>query len=79
MSFTPKINMQSAFLITSKNYTEKQAGIMFFVFGLAQFLAQTPAGYLMDYSEKKVELLSGAAIATTLLTVATAVFAQDYG
>lgn len=73
------INMQSAFLITSKNYTEKQAGIMFFVFGLAQFLAQTPAGYLMDYSEKKVELLSAAAISTTLLTVATAVFAQDYG
>ena len=24
------INMQSAFLIVSKNYTEKQAGILFF-------------------------------------------------
>lgn len=73
------INMQNAFLITSKSYTEKQAGIMFFVFGMSQFLAQTPAGYLMDYSDKKVLLLGGAAIGTTLLTLATAFFAQDYG
>lgn len=73
------INMQNAFLITSKGYTEKQAGIMFFVFGMSQFLAQTPAGYLMDYSDKKVFLLGSAAICTTLLTLATAFFAQDYG
>lgn len=73
------INMQNAFLITSKGYSEKQAGVMFFVFGMSQFLAQTPAGYLMDYSDKKVHLLGGAAVGTTLLTLATVFFAQDGG
>ena len=71
--------MQNVFLMTSKGYSEKQAGIMFFVFGMSQFLAQTPAGYLMDYSDKKVLLLGGAAVGTTLLTLATAIFAQDAG
>ena len=28
-----QINMQSAFLLTSKGYTEKQCGVLFFVFG----------------------------------------------
>lgn len=73
------INMQSTFLILSKNYTEKQAGIMFFVFGMSQFLAQTPAGYIMDYSDKKIMWLGSAAIATTLLTLATALFAKENG
>lgn len=98
------INMQSAFLIVSKNYTEKQAGVLFFgkckscrgaaillrvcslppfslliVFGMSQFLFQTPAGYLYDYTESKVLWLSIAAVATTLLTVFTATFAQPYG
>ena len=63
--------MQNAYLITSKYYTEKQAGLMFFVFGMSQFLAQTPAGYLMDYSDKKVMLLAIAATGTTVLTLAT--------
>lgn len=71
--------MQNAFLISSKGYSEKQAGIMFFVFGMSQFLAQAPAGYLMDYSDKKVALLRSAAVGTTILTVATAVFAQANG
>lgn len=71
--------MQSAFLIVSKNYSEKQAGIMFFVFGMSQFLFQTPAGYIMDYSDKKIFLLSFAAVATTIFTVSTAVFAQEEG
>jgi len=71
------INMQSAFLISSKAYTEKQAGIMFFVFGMSQFLFQTPAGYIMDYSNKKVHLLGFAAVGTTILTLVTAVCAQE--
>ena len=71
--------MQSAYLITSKGYSEKQAGILFFVFGMSQFLAQTPAGYLMDYSDKKVLLLGTAAVGTTLVTAATAFFAQENG
>lgn len=73
------INMQSAFLITSRSYTEKQAGVLFFVFGMSQFLFQAPAGYLMDYSDKKVLWLSLASIGTTLLTVGTAALAEEDG
>mmetsp|Transcript_18224 Transcript_18224/g.34580 ORF Transcript_18224/g.34580 Transcript_18224/m.34580 type:complete len:507 (+) Transcript_18224:99-1619(+) len=73
------INMQSAFLIVSKGYHEKQAGILFFVFGMSQFLFQTPAGYLFDYSDKKIMWLSAAAIATTALTIFTALFAAPEG
>eukprot|EP00559_Dactyliosolen_fragilissimus_P008265 CAMPEP_0184856926 /NCGR_PEP_ID=MMETSP0580-20130426/2082_1 /TAXON_ID=1118495 /ORGANISM="Dactyliosolen fragilissimus" /LENGTH=464 /DNA_ID=CAMNT_0027352209 /DNA_START=66 /DNA_END=1457 /DNA_ORIENTATION=+ len=73
------INMQNAFLITSKNYSEKEAGVMFFVFGMSQFFFQTPAGYLMDYSDKKVTLLGLAAVLTTMLTIATAILAKDDG
>jgi MFS family permease len=71
--------MQSAFLMVSKNYSEKQVGILFFVFGLSQFLFQTPSGYLMDYSDRKILWLSLAALGTTLLTVITALFAQEEG
>jgi MFS family permease len=71
--------MQSAFLMVSKNYTEKQVGILFFVFGLSQFIFQTPSGYLMDYTDRKILCLSVAALATTFLTVITALFAQDNG
>ncbi|KAL7577018.1 hypothetical protein ACA910_006764 [Epithemia clementina (nom. ined.)] len=73
------INMQSAFLIVSKNYTEKQAGILFFVFGMSQFLFQTPAGYLYDYSDSKITWLASAGIATTFFTAITALFAKDAG
>jgi MFS family permease len=73
------INMQSAFLIVSKGYSEKQVGILFFVFGMSQFLFQTPAGYLYDYTTQKVLWLSVAAITTTFLTIATAVFAEEHG
>ena len=73
------INMQSAYLIISKNYTEKQAGILFFVFGMSQFIFQTPAGYLYDYTDRKILWLSCAAVLTTALTVITVVFADDYG
>ena len=73
------INMQSAFLIVSKSYTEKQAGILFFVFGMSQFIFQTPAGYIMDYSDSTMGLLAFASITTTLLTLFTASTAQEYG
>ena len=73
------INMQSAFLIVSKQYSEKQAGILFFVFGMSQFLFQTPAGYIMDYTDYKVGALAFAAIATTCLTLLTATTAQEFG
>jgi MFS family permease len=46
---------------------------------MSQFLFQTPAGYLYDYTESKVLWLSLAAIATTLLTLTTATFAAPEG
>jgi len=49
------------------------------VFGMSQFLFQTPAGYLYDYTEQKVLWLSCAAIVTTILTICTATFATEYG
>jgi len=73
------INMQSAFLIVSKSYSEKQAGILFVVFGLSQFIFQTPAGYIMDYTDWKVGWLAVASITTTALTLLTAMTAQEYG
>ncbi|KAG7360387.1 permease [Nitzschia inconspicua] len=71
------INMQSAFLIVAKGYSEKQVGVLFFVFGMSQFLFQAPAGYLYDYTEQKLLWLSTAGVLTTLLTVLTALFASD--
>ncbi|MBN8531250.1 MAG: hypothetical protein J0L97_05250 [Alphaproteobacteria bacterium] len=46
---------------------------------MSQFLFQTPAGYLYDYTERKLLWLTTAAVATTFLTVCTAAFATDYG
>ena len=69
--------MQSAFLIVAKGYTEKQVGILFFVFGMSQFLFQAPAGYLYDYTEQKLLWLSTAGVLTTALTILTAMFASD--
>jgi MFS family permease len=71
------INMQSAFLIVAKGYSEKQVGVLFFVFGMSQFLFQAPAGYLFDYTENKILWLSSAGILTTMLTCFTALFASD--
>jgi len=71
------INMQSAFLIVAKGYSEKQVGVLFFVFGMSQFLAQTPAGYLYDYTDNKIVWLSAAGVLTTLMTVLTAITASD--
>eukprot|EP00980_Cylindrotheca_fusiformis_P025639 scaffold14307_cov177-Cylindrotheca_fusiformis.AAC.3 len=71
------INMQSAYLIAAKGYSEKQVGVLFFVFGMSQFLFQTPAGYLYDGTERKVLWLSAAGVLTTSMTVLTALFASD--
>lgn len=49
------------------------------VFGMSQFLFQTPAGYLYDYSDSKITWLSIAALGTTALTVFTALFAEEAG
>jgi MFS family permease len=69
--------MQSAFLIVAKGYSEKHVGVLFFVFGMSQFLFQAPAGYLFDYTESKLLWLSTAGVLTTFMTVFTAVFATQ--
>jgi MFS family permease len=69
--------MQSVFLVVAKGYTEEQVGILFFVFGMSQFVFQTPAGYLFDYTEQKLLWLSTAGVLTTIMTVSTAVFATE--
>jgi len=46
---------------------------------MSQFLFQTPAGYLYDYTQSKVLWLSIAAVLTTGLTIFTAVFAEPEG
>lgn len=69
--------MQSAFLIVAKGYSEKEVGVLFFTFGMSQFLFQAPAGYLYDYTEQKVLWLSAAGVFTTLMTLFTAFFASD--
>mmetsp|Transcript_19331 Transcript_19331/g.53762 ORF Transcript_19331/g.53762 Transcript_19331/m.53762 type:complete len:518 (-) Transcript_19331:191-1744(-) len=71
------INMQSTFLLVSKGYEEIQVGTLFFVFGMSQFLFQTPAGYLYDYTENKLFWLSMAGALTSTMTVLTAVMATQ--
>lgn len=46
---------------------------------MSQFLFQTPAGYLYDYTRQKVLWLSLAGVATTALTLFTAFFAAPMG
>ena len=71
--------MQAVFLLSSKNFSEKQIGILFLVFGLSQFACMTQAGYLLDYSNHKIEWVNYSGITTSILTVVTAVTAQDGG
>lgn len=73
------LNMQNLFLVVARHYTEKQAGLMFFVFGLSQFIFQTPAGYIMDGTEKKVLLLGLAAIGTVMLLMITIFCSHEGG
>ena len=71
--------MQAIFLICSKNFSEKQIGVLFLAFGLSQFVCMTPAGYFLDYSNHKIDLVIWSGIITSLLTVATVLTAQDGG
>jgi len=73
------LNMQNLFLVVARHYTEKQAGLMFFVFGLSQFIFQTPAGYIMDGTEKKVLLLGLASVGTVILLCSTILFSHEGG
>jgi MFS family permease len=71
--------MQAAFLISAKDFSEKQMGVLFLVFGLSQFLCMAPAGYFLDYSNNKINWVIWASFATSALTVLTALTASPGG
>lgn len=71
--------MQSAFLMTSKNFTEKQLGVLFLVFGISQCIFIAPAGYFLDYSNSKIAWVIWSSVAISLLAVFTALFAMSDG
>ena len=71
--------MQAVFLMCSKNFSEKQIGVLFLAFGLSQFLCMTPAGYLLDYSNHKIDWVILSGIITSLLTVTTVLTAHEGG
>jgi MFS family permease len=75
----PMLNMQAAFLISAKNFSEKQIGGLFLAFGLSQFVFMTPAGYFLDYARDKINWVIFSGAATSLLTVASALLAHPGG
>jgi MFS family permease len=75
----PQLNMQAAFLVSAKDFSEKQVGLLFLAFGLSQFLCMTPAGYFLDYSNHKIDWVIWSGAITSLLTVATAITAHPGG
>jgi MFS family permease len=72
-----QLNMQAAYLISTKDFNEKQVGILFFVFGMSQFLCMAPAGYVLDYSNRKIDWVLFAGTAASALTVITALTAEE--
>ena len=78
-SCRPQLNMQAAFLISDKNFTEKQVGLLFLVFGLSQFLCMAPAGYYLDYSNRKIDWVVYASIVISAITVFGTLTAEDGG
>ena len=81
--YSAQLNMQAAYLISAKAYTEKQVGMLFFMFGMSQFLCMAPFGYLLDYSNDKIKWVSWACMAIAALTIITALtagpFAENVG
>jgi len=69
--------MQAVYLISHRGFDEKQIGTLLLVFGLSQFLCMAPAGYLMDYSQRKLQWVSFAGLACSVLTVITVLAADE--
>ena len=74
-----QLNMQAIYLISSKGFDEKQVGKFFFAFGMSQFLCMAPAGYFLDYSNRKIEWVSYTSVAIAILTVLSTMAAQQGG
>lgn len=67
--------MQAIYLMSSKDFDETHIGRMFLAFGLAQFICMAPAGYFLDYSNRKlfwVSLSGGVCAVLTVLSALTA-------
>eukprot|EP00536_Pseudo-nitzschia_multiseries_P005630 jgi/Psemu1/254675/estExt_Genewise1Plus.C_1080032 len=75
----PMLNMQAVFLMCSKNFSEKQIGVLFLAFGLSQFICMTPAGYFLDYSNHKIDWVNWSGLITSLLTVTSVLTAHEGG
>ena len=79
IEFGIQLNMQAAFLISTKSYTEKQIGVLFLAFSLSQFIFMAPAGYYLDYSNHKIKWVIWAGFAISALTVLTTISAEPSG
>eukprot|EP00980_Cylindrotheca_fusiformis_P028105 scaffold22581_cov123-Cylindrotheca_fusiformis.AAC.2 len=75
----PMLNMQAAYLISAKGYSEKQLGALFLAYGTTRFLCMAPVGYMMDYSNNKINWVIAASVGTSALTVLTAVTSLPRG
>ena len=75
----PMLNMQAAFLISAKDFSEKQIGVLFLAFGLSQFVFMTPAGYFLDYAKDKINWVIFSGAVSSLLTVMSALIAHPGG
>lgn len=73
----PMLNMQAVYLVSTGLYKEKQIGILFLAFGLAQFLLMAPAGYILDYSNQKIRYLIGATLSVSAVTVLIALIGRN--
>lgn len=71
--------MQAAYLISDKDFTEKQVGLIFLVFGLSQFLCMAPAGYYLDYSNHKIDWVIYSSILISAITVFGTLTAEEGG
>jgi MFS family permease len=71
--------MQAAYLISSKGFSEGDIGLLFLVFGLSQFLCMAPAGYLMDYSNRKIEWVAYGSLGISAITIFGTLTAEPGG
>ena len=77
--FLEQLNMQVAFLASTKGFTEHQIAILFFSYGFSQFICMVPSGYFLDYSNNKINLVSFSGFAVSAFTVLTALTAAPNG
>mmetsp|Transcript_26847 Transcript_26847/g.61809 ORF Transcript_26847/g.61809 Transcript_26847/m.61809 type:complete len:626 (-) Transcript_26847:481-2358(-) len=73
------INMQTAYLINAKGFSDAQISRLSFLFGTSQFLAGGPAGWIFDRTDRKIRYIAHASVITTVLTVMIPMIARENG